>query len=61
MRILVTGASGMLGEPLVETFGADCIVTGLSRHRPANASADWVEADIGKPRRDGAAIELEAI
>jgi dTDP-4-dehydrorhamnose reductase len=46
----------MLGEPLVETFGADCIVTGLSRHRPANASVDWVEADIGKPAELASAL-----
>ena len=39
----------MLGEPLVEAFGAVGIVTGLSRQRPTDASADWLEADLGKP------------
>lgn len=46
MRILITGASGMLGTPLVEAYRALHDVLGLSRHRPPTAGVDWAECDI---------------
>lgn len=48
MRILITGATGMLGSELLRVLGEghDCI--GSSRRRPA-ATAPWFEAELGAP------------
>lgn len=48
-RVLITGASGMLGTELVKVIGLRHEVVGLSRRRPAAGRAAWVEADLSKP------------
>lgn len=49
MRILIAGASGMLGTALVAAFGPrhDCI--GFSRTRPERAAVDWRTGDLSVP------------
>ena len=47
MRILITGASGYVGERLVEHAGrAGHSVVAATRSRPANLDLDWVAFDI---------------
>lgn len=48
MKVLVVGATGLIGGHAMSALrAAGCTVTGLSRRRPVGAQ-DWCEADIGK-------------
>lgn len=56
MRVLVTGASGMLGSSLIRVLGERHALTGLSRSRPPNARIDWLDVDLRIPGEIGAAL-----
>ncbi len=48
-RVLVTGASGFVGRPVVEALVRRGVeVVGVSRCRPVGetGAADWVETDL---------------
>ena len=49
MRVLITGASGMLGGPLVTAFHSAHTVVPLSMHRPADTTGEWLSIDISVP------------
>lgn len=57
MRVLITGASGMLGSSLIETLRGRLDVIGLSRHRPADARVGWLEIDLAIPGQLATALE----
>jgi uncharacterized protein YbjT (DUF2867 family) len=47
MKVLILGATGLIGSHALQTLrAAGCAVTGLSRRRPAT-ERDWLEADFG--------------
>lgn len=49
-RILVTGASGLIGRQVVELLGDAAEVYGVSRSdRPARGRVTWVAADLAEP------------
>ena len=64
MRVLVTGASGFLGIPIVDALvRAGAKITGLSRSaqlRKDWSKVDWINADISKPSTFGKAVEAFA-
>ena len=64
MRVLVTGASGFLGIPIVDALGrAGAKIAGLSRSAQLTkdgSKVDWINADIGKPSTFGKAVEAFA-
>lgn len=49
MKILVTGASGMLGAALIAAFEGEHVCTGYSRALPALASINWRTGDLSVP------------
>ena len=49
MKILITGASGMLGTALIAAFEGEHACTGFSRARPAQAAIDWRAGDMSVP------------
>lgn len=50
MKILILGASGLIGSHLMQALGeAGCTVVGASRHRPAHVDAgQWCTLDFAK-------------
>lgn len=49
-RVLVTGASGMIGRAAIECLGADVDVHAVSRHaQPARSGVIWWQVDLAKP------------
>lgn len=51
MNILLTGAAGQLGSELWPLLSARGELTATDRHKPAKASGNWLELDIGDFRR----------
>lgn len=49
MKILITGASGMLGAALIAAFEGEHACIGFSRTRPARAAIDWRTGDLSVP------------
>ena len=52
MRILLTGASGFIGTPLLRTLAEQHQVHALSRRGPVAGAPDgvrWIEADLRDP------------
>jgi dTDP-4-dehydrorhamnose reductase len=49
MKILITGASGMLGAALIAAFEGEHTCIGFSRARPARAAIDWRTGDLSVP------------
>lgn len=49
MKILITGASGMLGTALIAVFAGKHVCIGFSRTRPAQAAIDWRTGDLSVP------------
>lgn len=49
MKILITGASGMLGTALIAAFEGEHACTGFSRARPGHAAIDWRTGDLSVP------------
>jgi len=47
LNILLTGAAGQLGSELHPMLSARGQLTATDRHKPANATGDWLELDIG--------------
>lgn len=49
MKILITGASGMLGAALIAAFEGEHACIGFSRARPDRAAIDWRTGDLSVP------------
>ena len=49
-RVLVTGASGLIGRNILELIGAGADTHAVSRHpQPARAGVTWWQADLAQP------------
>jgi nucleoside-diphosphate-sugar epimerase len=49
-RVLVTGASGMIGRAVLDLLGADVDTHAVSRHRqPHRTGVTWWQKDLGEP------------
>jgi UDP-glucose 4-epimerase len=56
-RILVTGASGLIGRHVLEALDGEAEVVATSRFRPSsNAAHDWLAADLSRPGTIGAVV-----
>ena len=49
-RVLVTGASGMIGRAVLDLLGPDVDTHAVSRHaQPARPGVNWSRVDLGEP------------
>src|SRR4051794_5263246 len=59
-RVLVTGASGLIGSHLLNVLDEDLEVIAVSRSsRPGSESVRWVVGDLERPGQIGAIVEAE--
>ncbi len=57
LRVLVTGAGGMLGRALLQTLSKSCAVTGLSsQSKPSDMPGSWITSNLLDERQLQAAI-----
>ena len=57
-RVLVTGASGMIGRAVLDVLGTDTDVHAVSRQpQPSRPGVTWWQVDLAEPGAQGNVVE----